>query len=260
MPQESKPFFVKLPDRGLIQIKGDDRYNFLQGLISNDVETLKNTPVLYSCLLTPQGKFLYDFFIIAEPDGLLLDCEGGQRAQDLYKRLTLYRLRSKITLFLKDNHPVYAGTGTIPENAFPDPRHPDMGWRSFKQPNNIKEKTFSTWDAHRIRLGVPDGSRDMIPEKSTLLECNIDKLNGVSFAKGCYVGQEVTARMKYRGLAKKHLYPVRFTNHDFEPYNEIKLNGKTIGDMRSVCDAYGLALLKDDSIAQEDLPFTIVKT
>lgn len=234
----SKPFYVTLPARGLIHIEGEDRKSFLQGLVSNDVTKATAASLVYACLLTPQGKFLHDFFI-HEGDGfLLLDCEGGERAKDLYERLLKFRLRSKVKLSVEDHHPVYAVFGD--NNSLPDPRHASLGNRAFEKPA-LEEKPFEEWDRLRISLCVPDGSRDMKLESSTLLECNIDKLNGVDFEKGCYMGQELTARMHYRGLAKRHLYTVTLSGSAPAPFMDLP-NG---GEMRSSCGNIGLALLKD---------------
>lgn len=255
----SKPFFVKLPDRSQIFIEGEDRINFLQGLVTNNIENIPAGKSVYTCLLTPQGKFLHDFFVTDGGDFLLLDCEGGARAQDLYKRLNMYRLRAKVTLSVEDNHEVYAVFGMQPATGTPDPRHPDMGWRTFEKPEAIEEKPFDEWDEHRLRLAIPDGSRDMVPEQSTMLESNIDKLNGVAFDKGCYVGQEVTARMHYRGLAKKHLYTLERTNAPLpDSGTDIHINGKRAGEMRSSCGNLGLALLKDSAVQEKGLPFSIL--
>lgn len=264
----SKPFFVKLPDRGLIHIEGEERVKFLQNLVTNDIEALSAAQSVYACLLTPQGKFLHDFFVRDGGDVLLLDCEGGTRAQDLYKRLNMYRLRSKIALSVEDHHDVYAvlppsippaSGGDVRGGCAPDPRHPDMGWRTFEKPEGIEEKPFSEWDTRRLHLAIPDGSRDMVPEQSTMLESNIDKLHGISFEKGCYIGQEVTARMHYRGLAKKHLYALEGKNAPLpESGTEIHINGKRMGEMRSSCGTAGLALLKDAALKDKDsLPFDI---
>ena len=231
----SKPFYVQLPNRGLVHIEGEDRKSFLQGLVSNDVN--KALPV-YACLLTPQGKFLHDFFI-HEGDGfLLLDCEGGTRAKDLYERLLKFRLRSKVQLSVEENNKVYAVFGT--DTGVPDPRHPEMGNRTFEKPD-MEEKPFEEWDMRRIRLCVPDGSRDMTIESSTLLESHIDTLIGVDWDKGCYMGKELTARMKYRGLAKRHLYTVTLSGPAPAPFSDLP-NG---GEMRSSCGTIGIALLKD---------------
>ncbi len=268
----NEPSFIKLPNRGLVRISGEDRHKFLQELISNDVNLLDEQLCIYACLLTPNGKFLHDFFVTDEDDTLLLECEGGARAEDLTGRLNRYRLRSRVQISAEPDVSVYAvlppsqppplsgGRGTaelLPPDkgggweggkTYPDPRHPEMGYRTFKAPPGIEEKPFEDYDRHRIRLGIPDGSRDMIPERSTLLESNIDKLNGISFNKGCYMGQELTARMHYRGLAKKHLYPVKFEGPVPQPGAPIEVEGKTVGEMRSSCRDLGMALLKDEYV------------
>ncbi|MEM6780394.1 MAG: folate-binding protein [Pseudomonadota bacterium] len=238
----STPYCVKLPDRGLIHLEGADRHEFLQALISNDMNKLKSGKALYACLLTPQGKFLHDFFI-HEGDGfLLMDCEGGERAQDLFKRLNMYRLRKDVQLSVEEHNDVYAVFGQ--DSGVPDPRHTDMGYRSFEKPE-VEERPFEVWDRHRIALTIPDGSRDIVIERSTLLECGLDHLHAIDWDKGCYMGQELTARMHYRGLAKKHLYTVHNKNKGenlAEAFTKLD-NGM---EMRSSCGDIGLALLKDD--------------
>lgn len=242
---------MTLQDRGLIQVEGPDRLAFLQGLISNDIHKTRPGHLLYACLLTPQGKFLHDFFIHDGGDVLLLDCEGGVRAQDLYTRLNKFRLRANVQLSVEDHHTVYAIIAAPPaavqDGALPDPRHIDMGSRSFQKPD-MPEKDFNLWDKHRIRLGIPDGARDMLPEKSTMLECNLDKLNAIDWDKGCYMGQELTARMHYRGLAKRHLYPVSIDGGCPPPGTDLHAGDALIGTMRSSCGDIGLALLKDDAL------------
>ena len=247
MTLNSKPYFVKLNNRGLLQIEGKDRVSFLQNLISNDLELLNSQTAIYACLLTPQGKFLHDFFVLKGNDVLLIDCEGGARAQDLYQRLNLYKLRSKINISVEDTHPVYAVYNHKTDTSFSDPRHEGLQNRSFTKPENIEELAFDVWDEQRIKLCIPDGSRDMEVEKSTLLECRIDQLNGISFDKGCYIGQELTARMHHRGLAKKHLYAIQGENLPVSG-DQIKVDDHFIGEMRSTCANIGLALLKDASI------------
>ena len=236
----SKPFYTQLPNRDLVRIEGDDRKSFLQGLVSNDLEKVAPGILLYACLLTPQGKFLHDFFVAEENDVLLLDCEGGARARDLYDRLLKYRLRSKVQLAVQEQNKVYA-VFDAPDIGLKDPRHPDLGTRTFEKPA-FEEKSFSVWDEKRINLTIPDGSRDMEIERSTLLECGIDHLNGIDWKKGCYMGQELTARMHYRGLAKKHLYTVSFEGPALAPFTDLS-NG---GSFRSSSGNIGLALLKDE--------------
>lgn len=237
----SKPFYATLKDRGLIHIEGEDRKTFLQGLVSNDVSKAHPHRPVYACLLTPQGKFLHDFFVHDGDRFLLIDCEGGARAKDLYERLLKFRLRAKVTLSVEERVPVYAVFGA--EDGVPDPRREALGRRSFEKPD-LEEQSFETWDQIRIRACVPDGSRDMEIERSTLLECHIDTLNGVDWNKGCYMGQELTARMHYRGLAKKHLYTVRTDDAFPAPFTDLP-NG---GSMRSSSSGVGIALLRDEDV------------
>lgn len=225
------PYFSTLPNRGLLKVSGTGARTFLQGLISNDINLLDKQPCVYACLLTAQGKFLHDFFISEQGGIILLECEGGARAEDLAKRLSMYKLRAQVTIDCFKEWEVYAVIGK--ELGVPDPRHWDLGYRTFEKPESIEEKSFDAWDHHRILLTIPDGSRDMIVEKSTLLESNIDKLNGIDFNKGCYIGQELTARMHYRALVKKRLQTVKM------PYTGD-------GELRSSCGDVGIALVKDN--------------
>ncbi|MGE4312641.1 MAG: folate-binding protein YgfZ [Pseudobdellovibrionaceae bacterium] len=238
------PFYVHIPNRGLIELEGEDAVPFLQRLISNDMALLETQPAIYACLLTPQGKFLHDFFVSRGPNVILLECEGGARAHDLFERLKKYRLRAKVNISVEDNVPVFACFNNTPDASYPDPRHAEMGHRAFIHPEGAEEKPFEIYDEHRIRLGIPDGSRDAELERSTLAELNLDKLNAVSFQKGCYVGQELTARMEYRGLAKKHL--VAITGKSLpSPFLPLEIDGEELGEMRSSCGNVGLALIRD---------------
>ncbi|MGH1377541.1 MAG: YgfZ/GcvT domain-containing protein [Alphaproteobacteria bacterium] len=241
------PYYTKLKQRGTIIISGKDAYDFLQNLISNDITLLDTQDCVYSCLLTPQGKFLYDFFITKDVNGsIIMDCEGNERLDGLVKILNMYKLRADVSIIATDNIDVFAIIGN--KQGVKDPRHNDLGNRSFEKPVSLPEKPFDEWDQHRISLTIPDGSRDMIPSKSTLLEYNIDQLNGLSYEKGCYIGQELTARMHYRGLTKKILCTVTPSEIEMESLPQsgesITLNGKNIGLMRSSCNDIGLAVLK----------------
>jgi len=246
----SKAFYVQLKNRGLIHLEGEDRVDFLQGLITNDVEKLKEERIQYACLLTPQGKFLHDFFLHwgesnKGNDFILIDCEGGFRAEDLFDRLNKYRLRSKVKLSFEKENNVYAVFNS--DGVLNDPRHFALGARSFEQPDNATREDFDEWDKQRIILGVPDGSRDMEVERATLLECGLERFNAIDWDKGCYMGQELTARMKYRGLGKKHLQVLKFTGMAVPaPFQEIEMDGKVIGNMRSSCGDIGMALIKDE--------------
>lgn len=243
MTDFTKPYFVILPDRAVIRARGPEAHTFLQNIISHDMDLLSSQSSLYACLLTPQGKFLFDFFISRDDNDYLIECEGGARAESLLKKLTMYRLRSKVDLTLENYKPVYMIIGTA---QISDPRHLQLGHRTFIKPD-IDEQPFTVWDRLRITLGVPDGSRDMEVEKLTLIESRIDVFHGVSFTKGCYIGQEITARMHNRGLAKKHLIPVRITGSVPEPGTDIMTpDGHLAGEMRSSCGDIGMALIKDE--------------
>jgi folate-binding protein YgfZ len=237
-----------LPDRAVLEISGEDRVAFLQGLISNDVTKARADKALWAALLTPQGKWLADFFVIATPDTLLLDVEAAQLAM-LIQRLSRFRLRAKVALRdASADWCVHAawGEGTPPEGlAARDPRLPEAGWRV------LSPGTLPTWaspmdyDAHRIGLGLPDGSQDMEAEKSVLLEGGFDELNGISWTKGCYMGQELTARTRYRGLLKRRLVPVAIEGPAPERGTPILTpEGAEAGEMRSSQGAQGLALLR----------------
>lgn len=234
MPQTAR--CIKLKNRGLLHLEGPDCHDFLQGLITNDIRKLTADSPLYACLLSPQGKFLHDFFVIEGNGFTLLDCEGGERTEDLYKRLSMYRLRRNVQITAEPENAVYAILGPSAE-GLPDPRHPDIGRRTFIKPD-LPETPFGDWDSLRISLCVPDGSRDLTVGVSTMDEAQMDRLNAVDYAKGCYVGQELTARMHYRGLGKKHLQTVRL---DALPEG---------AELRSTCGEIGLALVKDAALPQ----------
>lgn len=225
-------FYTKLSGRGLIHVEGADAETFLQNLITNNMETLEAGKILYACLLSPQGKFLFDFFVHRGDGFYLLDCEGGERAQDLFKRLSLYRLRADVQLSVEEDIPVYAVFGSA-QYGIPDPRHTDLGYRSFEKPQGMEERPFAAWDARRIALSIPDGSRDLVVGTSTMDEAHMDQIGAISYTKGCYIGQELTARMHYRGLGKKHLQTVRL---DAMPEK---------AELRSSCGDIGLALVRD---------------
>jgi folate-binding protein YgfZ len=242
MPQTS------LPDRAIIELTGEDRVAFLQGLVSNDVAQATPGHAIWAALLTPQGKWLADFFIFAEDSRLLLDMEAAQAAM-LVQRLTRFRLRSKVALAVLEGWSVQAGWGGIPAPAgiaAPDPRHQEAGWRALSSTTAAAtDTTPEAYDRHRLALGLPDGSKDMEAEKSTLLEAGFDELAGVSWSKGCYMGQELTARTKYRGLLKKRFFPVTIEG-PLPPRGTpvLREDGAEVGEMRSGQDGLGLALLR----------------
>jgi len=242
-----------LPERGVVAVAGEDRVSFLQGLVSNDVARAAPGRAVWAALLTPQGKWLADFFILSDGARLLLDCERAQ-APMLVQRLMRYRLRARAELHDLSGalhvHAAWDGTPDLPADAIaaPDPRLPEAGWRVLADRALPANADAAAWDAHRIALGLPDGSRDMEAEKSVLLEAGFDELQGVSWSKGCYLGQELTARTKYRGLVKRRLVPVAIEGEAPAPGTPVLRDGAVAGVLRSVADGMGLALLRWEAI------------
>ncbi len=243
-------YVAELPDRGAIAIEGEDRVSFLQGLVSNDVEQASPERAVWAAFLTPQGKWLADFFILTDGDRLLLDAERAQIA-GLVPRLSRYRLRAKVTVKADDSLRVYAAWDGAPPPcpiAAPDPRLPAAGWRLIAAAPLPTNATPAAYDSHRLSLGLPDGSRDMETEKTVLLEAGFDELSGVSWTKGCYMGQELTARTKYRGLVKRRLVPVAVQGPAPAPGTPIRRGGIDLGTMRSAHDGTGMAVLRLDAL------------
>jgi folate-binding protein YgfZ len=268
--------FVALPERGLLVVAGEERVGFLQGLVSNDVAKVGEARAIHAALLTAQGRYLHDFFIAAAGEMLVLDCEAA-RLPDLQRRLGLFRLRAKVTIapdtadravFAAFGEGAAAGLGLPDEagaaipfaggTAFVDPRLAALGVRVVA-PREAAAKAlrdagfapaaFADWDRLRLVLGVPDGSRDLPVEKAILLESGFDELNGVDWKKGCYIGQELTARTKYRGLVKKRLMPVAIEGAIPAPGTVIRMGDAEAGELRSGRDGIALALLRLDAVA-----------
>ena len=269
--------YLVLGDRGVLTVAGEDRQTFLQGLVSNDVTKIAPRQAIYASLLTAQGRFLHDFFIAELNGGFALDAEAG-RLDDLRRRLTLYRLRSKVTLSTAGDLVVVAlfgeralqtlGLQDEPGRARPlgdgvvfvDPRLARLGARAIVPRAAIEQiaaagfaaASPTDYDAMRLALGVPDGSRDLPVEQALLLENGFDELHGVDWQKGCYVGQEVTARMKYRALVRKRLTTVRIEGETPPPGTPILLDGEEAGEMRTALGQQGLALLRLEMVERAD--------
>jgi tRNA-modifying protein YgfZ len=248
-----------LPERAVVEVGGEDRMTFLQGLVSNDVAQAAPGRAVWAALLTPQGKWLADFFILADADRLLLDCERGQ-VPLLLQRLARFRLRSKVTLRAADELSVHAAWDGVPTPAAtgpaiiaPDPRLPDAGWRLLSAVPLAATSLQTDWDRHRLALGLPDGSLDLETEKTVLLEAGFDELNGISWTKGCYMGQELTARTKYRGLVKRRLVPVSVAGNLPAPGTPVMRDAAEVGTMRSGRDHIGLAVLRIDALRGDTL-------
>ncbi len=270
--------FAILGSRAVLRIDGPDRADFLQGLISNDVTKLARNVAIYAALLTAQGRFLHDLFLANFGDAFLLDAEAARLA-DLIRRLTIYKLRSKVAIAPVDEFMVCAALGQdalsvlgLPGDigaavpfaggvAFTDPRNRAMGARLIVPRETepaLTQLGFARTDATdydrlRLSLGIPDGSRDLVPEKSLLMESGFDDLNGIDWSKGCYIGQELTARMKYRALVKKLLVPVTVAGPMPAPGTAIMSGEDEVGEMRSGRDGAALALLRLDAMEKAPL-------
>jgi hypothetical protein len=266
--------FHLFTDRCLIRVDGVDQTSFLQGLVSNNVENVTPEQAGYGAFLTAQGKFLHDFFMAVLDGGLVLDTEAD-RSGDFLKKLKIYKLRSKIQLSVVEDWTVAVVFGQDALNAldlpaergaakafaggiaFVDPRLVEIGARVILPSEGaadrlaeagLTEGAVETYERRRMGLGLPDGGRDMAVEKTVLLEAGFEELGGVDFKKGCYMGQELTARTKYRGLVKRRLMPVAIDGPMPGPGTEITLNGKEAGELRSVVGTgqhgEGLAMIR----------------
>ncbi|WP_085909300.1 CAF17-like 4Fe-4S cluster assembly/insertion protein YgfZ [Kiloniella majae] len=272
---------VKLEHRTILKLDGDELIPFLQAVVTQDISQVTSTKSVWSALLTPQGKFLHEFFVTSSPDGgLFLDCEK-ERAADLLKRLKLYKMRSKATLEQTNGqYTILALQGRDLSKQFDipyekgiskevlsgciyiDPRHQAIGARAiiptenlagFIEEHSITEGTLEDYDQARVALGVPDGSRDLEIEKSILLENGFNELGAIDWDKGCYIGQELTARTKYRALIKKRLVPVTLTGSLPAIGSDITNTGKNVGVLRSLYGNQGLATLKIDALGSDQL-------
>jgi folate-binding protein YgfZ len=233
-------FVCNLPNRAIVSIAGADRYEFLQGLISNDVYV----PIVYTLMLTPQGKFLYDFFILSYKEQLLLDCSLTQ-VSNIIKTLNMYKLRSKVVIQQELAYKIISSHNLIPEAiiSYQDPRKTKLRYRSIITCELANQGI--SYDELRISLGVPEGEKDLLSNKSYPLEFGMDNFNAIDFNKGCYVGQEVTARTKHLGVIRKKIHHIRGENLPLAGA-EIMLEEQKIGIMCSSVNNQGLALLRTD--------------
>ncbi|SDI18885.1 YgfZ/GcvT domain-containing protein [Lutimaribacter saemankumensis] len=225
-------------ERKIFRITGTDAREFLQGLVTNDVERL-DQGLVYAAMLTPQGKYLADFFLVPDNDGILLDVEAGLAA-GLIPRLSMYKLRADVSIDETDLK-VRRGTGTAPQNAWPDPRHPDLGWRLYGSEGGDDGSDF---DAIRVAHCIPESGIELTPD-SYVLESGFERLHGVDFRKGCYVGQEVTARMKHKTELKKGLITVAIDGGT-PVGTEITVDGKPAGTVYTQSGGRAIAYLRFD--------------
>lgn len=227
-------------DRVVFTVTGRDRESFLQGMVTNDIDHLKNG-LVYAALLTPQGKYLADFFLILQDDAILIDV-AECLADDLQRRLSMYKLRADVVI---ERSPIIVlrGLGPAPDGALPDPRHPALGWRIYGSDKG--EQPIVDWDAIRVELCIPETGIELIPNQTFILEAGFERLSGVDFKKGCYVGQEVTARMKHKTTLRKG-----FTTLQVEGSapvgTDIIAEAKHAGTLYTQSNGLGIAYLRFD--------------
>lgn len=251
-----------LSDRAILSVSGPEARGFLQGLITNDIEAVKPGHPIYAALLAPQGKILFDFLIFELDGALLLDVAASQRAA-LQKRLTMYRLRAKVDIAVRDDLAVAADWST----AGSDPRNPALGLREIVSTGAAGGNT-DNYLAHRLSLGIPEGG-DFGQDRMFALDADLEELHGVAFDKGCYIGQELTARMKHRGTARKRLLPIESLGGAAIPAigSAVTAGGRDIGEVSSVYGPQGFALIRLDRLDEVggyatqagDVPVRVVK-
>ncbi|SEN50186.1 hypothetical protein SAMN04488103_105231 [Gemmobacter aquatilis] len=231
------------PDRRLIALGGADALPFLQGLVTNDVLRLRDPDLVYTALLSPQGKYLADFFVVNSGGQLLLDLPESLAA-DTLRRLTLYRLRAAVT-FAPSDLSVTRGLGPAPADALPDPRHPALGWRTYGAPGSTP---MIDWDAIRVAHVIPETGIELIPNETFILEAGFETLQGVDYRKGCYVGQEVTARMKHKTELRKGLIRVGITGTAPVGTPILMPDGREAGTLFTQSGGHALAHLRFDRL------------
>jgi tRNA-modifying protein YgfZ len=251
-----------LKERAVLRVSGDDARHFLQNLVTNDVEKLKAGEARFAALLTPQGKILFDFFIVADADGFLLDAPKALEAEIL-KRLGFYKLRAKVAVEPKDDFAVAVIWDGKPELksglVYADPRHNGLGVRVIFPAGQIEAALEtagysltdeSAWQKLRIALGVPEGGKDFVYGDTFPHEADMDQLAGVDFKKGCFIGQEVVSRMQHKGGARTRVVPVAFDGNRPEEGTEVKIGDKAAGFFGSSSDDRGLAKLRLDRVEE----------
>jgi folate-binding protein YgfZ len=232
--------------RRVAMVTGADAIAFLQGLVTNNVQPLADAAgIVWTAFLSPQGKYLADFFVVNTGTALLLDMPA-LAAEDALKRLSMYRLRADVKLAIADELHVTRGLGRTPSGGFADPRHTGLGWRLYGETAGVDDNT--DWNALRVQHLIPEFGYELIPNDSYILECGFERLHGVDFRKGCYVGQEVTARMKHKTELRKGIARVSVSG-PVAVGAEIMAEGKPVGQVYTQADGQAIAYLRFDRIA-----------
>jgi len=234
---------ARLDSRALIRVSGPDARDFLHNLLTQDVETLAAEDLRFGALLSPPGRLLFDLFLWGEDDGVVLDVASEKR-DALLQRLSMYKLRAKVEV-AADDRPVFVSWPGVADGFVADPRTAALGGRANGDFNT--NATEDDWNAHRLAVGVPDPARD-VDDGTYPIEANFDLLNGIDFAKGCFVGQETTSRMKRRGEIKKRMLPLTFDGPTPETGAEV-LNGELrAGEVLTGRDGSAMALVRLDRL------------
>ena len=247
--------FTVLPDRALVSVIGPGWRDFLQGLLSQDVMTLATDELRFAALLNPQGKLLFDLFVLGLDDGCLIDVAADRR-EALVRRLTAYRLRAKVAIAAVDGPVLAAWPAPAAPGWAPDPRLAGLGARGYGEatpPTGSAQVAAIAYDHHRLSLGVPDPARDCPSETTYPIEANFDLLAGIDFKKGCFVGQETTSRMKRRAAVRTRMLPIRFEGPPPAFGAEVLAGDLRAGEVLSGQDGLAMAMLRLDRIEGADL-------
>jgi folate-binding protein YgfZ len=247
-----------LHSRALIAVHGPDWRDFLHNLLTTDVEGLRPGEMRFGGLLTPQGRLLFDLFLVGGPDGdadgCLIDCDAD-RCASLVQRLAMYRLRAKVQIEAQPGTVFAAWGDGPPEGAgwYADPRLPALGWRGYGVAPRGEILDEATYQVHRLALGAPDPDGDCPPDKTYPIEANFDLLGGIDFQKGCFVGQETTSRMKRRGPVKNRMLPITFDGPPPPFGAEVLAGSLRAGEVLQAFGGRAMALLRLDRIAGAQL-------
>ncbi len=239
--------YAPLEDRAVIEVSGPDWRSFLQGLLTQDIETLADGDLRFGALLAPQGRLLFDLFILGVGGACWLDCAAKQ-VDALVDRLAIYRLRAKVAISRADIGVMAMwDAATAPAGWRADPRLPALGFRGYglAPPADAALADFAPYDVHRMRLGVP-GPDDWGYDRSYPIEANFDLLNGIDFKKGCFVGQETTSRMKRRGTVKTRMATIAFDGEAVAPGAELLAGALRAGEVHSSVGGMAIASLRLD--------------
>lgn len=249
-------FFAELSSRSLVRVGGADWSGFLQGLLTQDVETLGPGEVRFGALLTPQGKLLFDLFIVGANDGCLLDV-AAKRRPALIQRLMIYRLRAKVEIAADDGAvmALWGDQGELAPGWARDPRMEALGLRGYaaEPPAEAVRVQEAAYEGHRLALGVPDPDRDAPSESTYPIDADFDLLAGIDFRKGCFVGQETTSRMKRRGQIRNRMLPIAFEGPPPAFGAQVMAGSLRAGEVRTGEPGRAMALLRLDRINGADL-------